>query len=116
MTFTVITTPDQFRVVTRAHLLPWRRGLEKRSLVGATIRHKLAALSSLFEYLCEVNAVMGNLVKGQAPENNKQRKQDAGNRRPPSAVVVKCARHDHDSGAARSRHFIYPPLSRPAPR
>ena len=31
---------------------------------GATIRRKLAALSSLFDYLCEANAVMSNPVKG----------------------------------------------------
>ena len=33
-------------------------------LSGATIRRKLAALSSLFEYLCEKNAVDFNPVKG----------------------------------------------------
>ena len=64
MAFTGITEPDQFRVVTRAHLLAWRRDLEQRSLSGATIRRKLAALSSLFEYLCEANAVTSNPVKG----------------------------------------------------
>jgi integrase/recombinase XerD len=31
---------------------------------GATVRHRLAALSSLFEYLCEKNAVTHNPVKG----------------------------------------------------
>ena len=33
-------------------------------LGGSTIRHRLAALSSLFEYLCEKNAVTHNPVKG----------------------------------------------------
>jgi integrase/recombinase XerD len=64
MTFTGITEPDQVRIVTRAHLLAWRRDLEQRTLAGATIRRKLAALSSLFEYLCEANAVLSNPVKG----------------------------------------------------
>ena len=64
MVFTGITEPDQFRVVTRAHLLAWRRDLEQRALSSATIRRKLAALSSLFEYLCEANAVASNPVKG----------------------------------------------------
>ncbi|PLY39343.1 integrase [Janthinobacterium sp. ROICE36] len=59
-----IEQPEQFRVVTRAHVLAWRRDLELRALSGATIRRKLAALSSLFEYLCEANAVTGNPVKG----------------------------------------------------
>ncbi len=43
--------------------LAWRRDLENRALSGATIRRKLAALSSLFEYLCEANAVASNPVK-----------------------------------------------------
>lgn len=64
MTFAGIEQPAQFRIVTRAHLLAWRRDLETRALAGATIRRKLAALSSLFEYLCEANAVTSNPVKG----------------------------------------------------
>lgn len=63
MAFTGIQEPDQFRSVTRGHLLAWRKDLERRALSGATIRRKLAALSSLFEYLCEANAVSGNPVK-----------------------------------------------------
>lgn len=51
MAFTGIAQPEQFRSVTRSHLLAWRRDLERRSLAGATIRRKLAALSSLFDYL-----------------------------------------------------------------
>jgi hypothetical protein len=35
-----------------------------RELGGATVRHRLAALSSLFEYLCDKNAVTHNPVKG----------------------------------------------------
>ena len=64
MAFTGIDHPEQFRSVTRAHLLAWRRDLERRALAGATIRRKLAALSSLFDYLCETNAVVSNPVKG----------------------------------------------------
>src|SRR5919109_2204521 len=64
MVFVGIRTPMEFRTVTRAHLIAWRKTLESRSLSGATIRRKLAALSSLFEYLCEKNAVTHNPVKG----------------------------------------------------
>lgn len=64
MAFAGIDRPEQFRIVTRAHLLAWRRDLEQRALSGATIRRKLAALSSLFDYLCEANAVTGNPVQG----------------------------------------------------
>ena len=64
MGFTGIVKPDEFRVVTRAHVIAWRDDLVKRELSGQTIRHRLAALSSLFEYLCEKNAVTHNPVKG----------------------------------------------------
>jgi site-specific recombinase XerD len=64
MRFTGITRPDEFRSVTRAHVIAWRDELVKRPLSGTTIRHRLAALSSLFEYLCEKNAVTHNPVKG----------------------------------------------------
>jgi site-specific recombinase XerD len=64
MSFIAIARPEDFRIVTRAHVLAWRKVLENRALSGATIRRKLAALSSLFEYLCERNAVDFNPVKG----------------------------------------------------
>jgi len=64
MTFTGIGDPVQFRHVSRGHVLAWRRELEQRALSGATIRRKLAALSSLFNYLCDSNAVAGNPVEG----------------------------------------------------
>ena len=64
MRFTGIVKPDEFRTVTRSHVIAWRDDLGKRELSGMTIRHRLAALSSLFEYLCEKNAVTHNPVKG----------------------------------------------------
>ena len=64
MGFVGIATPAELRLVTRAHVLAWRKDLERRELAGATVRRKLAALSSLFEYLCERNAVLTNSVKG----------------------------------------------------
>jgi integrase/recombinase XerD len=62
--FTGIIRTEEFRTVTRAHVIAWRDDLARRELGGATIRHRLAALSSLFEYLCEKNAVTHNPVKG----------------------------------------------------
>ena len=38
---------EEFRVVTRAHVIAWRDDLVGRALSGATVRHRLAALSSL---------------------------------------------------------------------
>lgn len=64
MSFTGIEQPGEFRTVSRAHVLAWRKTLEARKLSGATIRRKLAALSSLFEYLCERNSVSLNPVAG----------------------------------------------------
>ena len=64
MGFAGIRRPEEFRIVTRAHLIAWRDELRRRGLGGATIRHRLASLASLFEYLCEKNAVTHNPVKG----------------------------------------------------
>lgn len=63
--FVGLAGADEFRAVTRAHVLAWRAQLEQRGLAGATIRRKLAALASLFDYLLEQNAVAGgNPVHG----------------------------------------------------
>lgn len=78
MAFTGIKQPDEFRIVTRAHIIAWRDELAGRDLSGMTIRHRLAALSSLFEYLCEKNTVTHNPVKGV--------------KRPPVDVVYKMVR------------------------
>jgi integrase/recombinase XerD len=69
MQFTGIARAEEFRTVTRAHVIAWRddlarRELDGRTLGGAMVRHRLAALSSLFEYLCDKNAVTHNPVKG----------------------------------------------------
>jgi site-specific recombinase XerD len=64
MRFTGIEQPKEFRTVTRAHIIAWRNDLAGRTLGGSTIRHRLASLASLFEYLCEKNAVTHNPVKG----------------------------------------------------
>src|SRR5215510_15346265 len=64
MMFVGIRRPEEFRIVMRSHLIAWRKHLQQRQLGGATIRRKLAALSSLFEYLCERNVVTHNPVKG----------------------------------------------------
>src|SRR5208282_1756143 len=64
MRFTGIKRPDEFRIVTRAHIIGWRDDLVRRGLGGSTIRHRLASLASLFEHLCEKNAVTHNAVKG----------------------------------------------------
>src|SRR6202162_1421143 len=54
----------ELRSVVRSHIIGWRKDMERRKLSAATIRRKLSALSSLFDYLCERNAVAGNPVDG----------------------------------------------------
>src|SRR6202161_1909913 len=72
MRFAGILRPEEFRTVTRAHLIAWRDELRRRGLGGATIRHRLASLASLFEYLCEEKAVTHNPVKsGEGPETGR---------------------------------------------
>jgi len=48
----------------RAHVIAWRKTFEARKLAPATIRRKLSALSDLFGYLNEKNAVIDNPVHG----------------------------------------------------
>jgi site-specific recombinase XerD len=70
MLFAGIKRPEEFRTVTRAHVIAWRDDLGERILGGTTIRHRLAALSSLFQYLCDKNAITHNPVKGvKRPKN-----------------------------------------------
>ncbi len=64
MAFTGIAEPTEFRRVTRAHVLAWRHQLETGQLSTATVRRKLSALSSLFDYLCDRNAISHNPVDG----------------------------------------------------
>ena len=62
--FTGIKQPEQFRLVARAHVIAWRESLKERGLSASTVRRKLSALSALFDYLCEANAVRDNPVRG----------------------------------------------------
>jgi site-specific recombinase XerD len=48
MRFTGIERPEEFRTVTRAHIIAWRGDLVRRGFGGSTIRHRLASLASLF--------------------------------------------------------------------
>src|SRR5437899_2299382 len=62
--FTGLKQLTQFREVTRAHVIAWRDQLVQRGRTNDTIRRKLAALSSLYAYLCERHAVWHNPVLG----------------------------------------------------
>ena len=62
--FAGIQRPEEFRLVVRAHVIAGRQTLEQRNLSPATIRRKLAALSAIFNHLCESNAVLSNPTRG----------------------------------------------------
>jgi len=64
MRFVGIKRPEDFRTVARPRVIAWRKMLEKRKLAPATVRRKLSALSDLYDYLCEKNAVTENPVNG----------------------------------------------------
>src|SRR5437016_2214520 len=51
MAFAGLRQPEQFRHVTRAYVIAWHNRLVSQGLANDTIRHKLAALSSLYAYL-----------------------------------------------------------------
>jgi site-specific recombinase XerD len=68
--FARIDRPENFRLVTRSHVIAWRDHLAQRvnrdgkKLGKVTIRHRLTALSALYNYLCDRNAVIHNPCKG----------------------------------------------------
>lgn len=64
MAFVGVQAFTEFRQVTRAHVIAWRRSLEEKALSPATIRRKLSALSDLFDYLCAQNSIAINPVRG----------------------------------------------------
>lgn len=45
------------RIVTRAHVIAWRDRLVGQGKVDASVQRLLSALSSLFDVLCNANAV-----------------------------------------------------------
>ncbi len=64
MQFLGIFEPEEFRIVTRAHIIAWRDSFKQRNLMPNTVRRKLSAMASLFDYLCEKNAITHNPVDG----------------------------------------------------
>ena len=64
MRFAGIHQTGEIGLVRRSHLIAWRKQLETRALQAATVRRKLSAVASLFDYLCECNAVPFNPADG----------------------------------------------------
>jgi integrase/recombinase XerD len=60
----------ELRTITHVHVTAWREYLLRRGLGRGTVRHRLAALSSFFEFLCEENAVACNpIVEVKRPKH-----------------------------------------------
>jgi integrase/recombinase XerD len=70
MRFVGIKRPEDFRSVTRAHVIMRRKMLENRKLAPATTRRKLSAQSDLYDYLCEKNAVTLYDKRKMRPEDS----------------------------------------------
>jgi len=64
LTFSGLKDHTALRGIVRSHVIAWRKDMERRALAPTSIRRKHSALSSLFDYLCERNAVFGNPVDG----------------------------------------------------
>lgn len=63
VTYQRIDTDNEFRSVTREHLLRWLNNLERRKIAEPTQCRKLAALSSLFDYLLKAGVTRENPAK-----------------------------------------------------
>jgi integrase/recombinase XerD len=64
MTFAGIRSPAELRLITRAHVIAWRKDLDRRKLAPGSIRRKMSALSSLYAFMTDQNAIATNPVKG----------------------------------------------------
>ena len=60
MPLAALDRPEQFREVTRAHVIARRDQCVGQDLANDAIRRKLAALSAPYAYLCERHAVLHN--------------------------------------------------------
>jgi len=114
MGFLGIEQGQELRKVVRAHVLAWRKAIAIQA--PATVRRKLAAVSSLFDYLCDRNAVQGN------PVSSIQRPKEGANQGKTPAISDKQARRlleapgDGTVGSFRDRAivaiFLYQALRR----
>lgn len=114
--FAGIANPDAFRQVGRTQILARRRDLEHRRLAPATVRRKLAALSLLFESLCE--AMLSTAIQSTAWSGRKMTAMKTIRRRsaPPGARTAGDAGHLPAAEAARSRDASHAAVRRPTMR
>ena len=112
--FAGLEGPAELRTVARAHVITWRRDLEARGLSPSSIPRKLSALS-LFDCLCERNALSRNPVDGikrpmangnevNTPHSAMPRRASCGGARPRQRVHH-AALHRRKSKPEDSRRF-----------
>jgi site-specific recombinase XerD len=89
MRFVGITTPEELRLVSRASVLAWKRRLESAGSSPATIRRKLAALTSLFSHLVSRQVLSENPCREvrRPPVNARQGKTAAFSQRQARALL-----------------------------
>ena len=101
MQFTGIARPEEFRAVTRAHVIAWRDDLARRGLGGATIRHRHAALSSLFEFSARKTPLP--ITQSRASSGRRPR---AAKEKPRRSAIIRrasCSRHPATRPLRRKR-------------
>jgi hypothetical protein len=103
MRFAGIHQAEEFRMVKRSHLIAWRKQLETRALQAATVRRKLSAVASLFEYLCDCNAVPFNPADGLKRPN-----QEANEGKPPACAATVSSHPCCMSGASHGMTPLKP--------
>lgn len=91
---------------TRAYVIDWRKDLELRYLPPSSIRRNLSALSTLLDYLCERNAVIGDPIDGVKrpwPRGTKARIPRSENHWPASCSAPRRREHSRACAIAPSR-------------
>ena len=107
MQFSGIHKPEDFRIVTRSHVLAWRKTLEEEQFSGASIRRKLAApVIPVREQCGDAQSGQG----GEAPGDGIMPGQNAAAGGCPGACASECSRYEHPQGQARPGDSLHPAL------
>ena len=79
----------------KRRVMAWRNDLVSRNLSVASVRRKLSSLSSLFDYLCDRNALLGNAGDGfKRPMANNNEGNTPGPGRCPGKAAPRCSSAD----------------------
>lgn len=74
LAFHGIETPEHLHGITQSHLIAWREALIQGGASSRTVQNRLAAVSSLFQHLCERQVAPRNPVTGvKRPRVNTRR-------------------------------------------